>query len=866
MTFLNATMLFGLTLVALPVLLHLLNRGRGHTVPWGAMDFLLRSIALRKRRIRIEEALLLALRCLLLVLLVLAMARPFLPSRGNVSWLVLVLMFGTAAIFAGMAGALWDQRRARRILVSASILLLALAVTGTVMERWLQTRWWSFGGGERDLAILVDGSAAMALPYDDNHTLFEQAMTEARELADGIRPGDTVVVMIGASAPIPLIARPTSDRREIAAAFDGDHRHPPGGRFAVAETLNAAVTALAKGSNPHKTMILVGAGHRAGLIPEQSAQWDFLVNRMEALLPARPDLMYRRLQPQTGREIRNLAVSPPRLSRRLADTARPIRIETEIVNTGVAALSPGRVELTINDEKVDQRALAAEIPAGAAETIMFTHQFTQPGPHRVMVSLTAEDDIAADNTAVRIVHVEDRLPVLIVDGAPATRRLRSAASFVTIALDPAEDEHDGLLRRVWAFARGDSNEPEPVTSTERANLVQPDVRSITDLGAITDLRKYRAAILVNVPLLPDEFVFRLADAVRQGLGLWIVPGHLSRAEHFDQWRSAAGEPLWPAAPDDRVTLGRHPVGPQIRSFTHPAHRLPARDRHSDADALRVRAYWRLKPDVNDPNVRKAGILLNGDPFMLERSFGKGSVMMSAFMLDRQDSNLPSLKAFVPLVHETLYYLVGATMPDDNTQPGREFTTTVAFDPRQPADAGAQNGHRSEPLTVPVVAPSGRELSGRIVPVTDGLRVVCADTVEPGLYRLELPPELAERSVSNRLAGMSLSFAVLSDPYAAVIEPLTESDERRLNEYLTFFVADSADHLSMVLAEEVPGNALWPWFMVAALTVFLGEIAVSRLITLSRQTDAAAPVAFDAGSSDASEFKSKVAQWFPNRPT
>ena len=116
MTFLNATMLFGLGLLALPVLLHLLNRGRSHTVPWGAMDFLLRSIALRNRRIRFEEALLLAMRCLLLTLLVLAMARPFLPSHANVAWFVVLLMFTIGAVCAGVAGAVWDHRRARRIL------------------------------------------------------------------------------------------------------------------------------------------------------------------------------------------------------------------------------------------------------------------------------------------------------------------------------------------------------------------------------------------------------------------------------------------------------------------------------------------------------------------------------------------------------------------------------------------------------------------------------------------------------------------------------------------------------------------------------------------------------------------------------
>ena len=39
----------------------------------------------------------------------------------------------------------------------------------------------------RDLAIIVDGSTAMALPYDDDRTYFDQAMEEAKGLADGLR-------------------------------------------------------------------------------------------------------------------------------------------------------------------------------------------------------------------------------------------------------------------------------------------------------------------------------------------------------------------------------------------------------------------------------------------------------------------------------------------------------------------------------------------------------------------------------------------------------------------------------------------------------------------------------------------------------
>ena len=47
MTFLNYIMLIGLAAVAIPILIHLLNRHKAKLVEWGAMRFLLASLASR---------------------------------------------------------------------------------------------------------------------------------------------------------------------------------------------------------------------------------------------------------------------------------------------------------------------------------------------------------------------------------------------------------------------------------------------------------------------------------------------------------------------------------------------------------------------------------------------------------------------------------------------------------------------------------------------------------------------------------------------------------------------------------------------------------------------------------------------------
>src|SRR3954466_10679430 len=77
--FYSPWMLLGLAVLAIPPIIHLLNRRRYDVVDWGAMQFL-QSSEVTRRRILIEEVLLMMLRMGLLALLVLALAGPFLPS------------------------------------------------------------------------------------------------------------------------------------------------------------------------------------------------------------------------------------------------------------------------------------------------------------------------------------------------------------------------------------------------------------------------------------------------------------------------------------------------------------------------------------------------------------------------------------------------------------------------------------------------------------------------------------------------------------------------------------------------------------------------------------------------------------------
>src|SRR6267378_6526124 len=75
-TFLNPAYFFaGLALISLPIIIHLINRMRFKRIRWAAMEFLLKSQKRNRRRLIIEQLILLALRILLVLLAGLLLAR-----------------------------------------------------------------------------------------------------------------------------------------------------------------------------------------------------------------------------------------------------------------------------------------------------------------------------------------------------------------------------------------------------------------------------------------------------------------------------------------------------------------------------------------------------------------------------------------------------------------------------------------------------------------------------------------------------------------------------------------------------------------------------------------------------------------------
>src|SRR6516165_11244773 len=86
-TFLTPLLAWGMLLGVIPIIIHLLNRRRFRWVEWAPMRYLKLTIQRNRRRIELEQLLLLLLRIALPVVLFFYLARPVVNPTGLEQWL-----------------------------------------------------------------------------------------------------------------------------------------------------------------------------------------------------------------------------------------------------------------------------------------------------------------------------------------------------------------------------------------------------------------------------------------------------------------------------------------------------------------------------------------------------------------------------------------------------------------------------------------------------------------------------------------------------------------------------------------------------------------------------------------------------------
>jgi hypothetical protein len=680
--FLVPAMLIGMALLAIPPIIHLLNRRRYQVVDWGAMQFLQLSEVTR-RRLMIEELLLMAIRMGLLAVLVLALASPFRDVRG--------------------AGAFGSRPN-------------------------------------RDVVILFDGSYSMG-STGDGPTPHEAAQEWARAFLDDLAAGDGVAVFQAKQQVVPVVAELSHDlervRRRVADL------PPPAGGCDWKPALQAAHAVLAKSQRAEREIILLSDGQHFGWADKDSLfRWELLADELglhkpEAPgAPPRPRVWVVNLAADRKAEAPNWSLAPLRSTRPVVPVDREITLKSDLVLHGQSAYTPPhRLRLEIDGKPVRElKAPArAELQKGQVP-FSFTHRFTTPGSHLVTVLLepdppperrppgyAVKDRVPGDNRQDFSVEVIPSVPVLLVDGDPSPAPRFRGSDFLRDALSPARDR----------------------TPSVRTKVVSVSDFDPALLGGEVHAGKPRVLILANVARLNKAQQEAVDQFLADGGGVLVALGDRVEADAYNQDLYRGGEGWLPARLDGMEgdeAQRQNAVRPAPGSTNHPALELfrgtPA---GGLADAVFPR-WWKL----TTPGKHAAGVPVAAlrsataeYPFLVERAYRAGRVLLCSVPLDNSwGTNLPDLLAFVPLAHELVYYLAGARSAEFNLQPGQPLRYRLETDANLEGFTLQPPVGEEKPLSTVPDNPSA--YPAQLVRQLRGALLVYEGTRETGTYRLKTP--------------------------------------------------------------------------------------------------------------------------------
>jgi hypothetical protein len=365
----------GLGLVALPILIHILNRRRFKVVNWAAMEFLLRAMRKNRRRLRFEQLLLLATRCLVLLLLGLALSRPLGCQDSSL---------------AALAG----QRSGLHVLV-------------------------------------IDNSYPMSYQADraDAVTQLDQAKIIAKALIRRLSSGGESVAVVTASRPArAVIATPAYDLKAAEAAVDRIEQSW-GGTDEAGALILARDIGRADASQLNKTLYLIDDSRHVAW----QADPDAIRQAGRDLANIFKTGIFHFNLGKSGEW--NQAVVSLRPAQSLVTTRFPADFVADVRGFGVCPTDP-RLRWKVDDDVVGPAGITVKANESATNLTM-TATGLSGGIHVISALLAGDDRLPADNARYAVVEAVNQLKVLIVEGERGVGGLGSSGAFLDTALNPA---------------------------------------------------------------------------------------------------------------------------------------------------------------------------------------------------------------------------------------------------------------------------------------------------------------------------------------------------------------------------------------------------------------------------------------------
>ncbi len=423
----NAAMLLGLLGVAIPVVIHWLNRRRDPVIEWGAMQFL-ELDPWSRRRLNLADLALLLARMAVLAAVAFAMARPFLmPSSDAMSM----------STPLGMSGG---------------------------------------GSGPRDVVIVVDGSASMGRRLPGGRTPHGEAKAWATAFVARLGAADAVAVIDARDRSRAAVEPASMDRSRVIDAIKS--LPEPSGAGDLPGAIGEAFRLLEGARNPGEIVVL-GDGQRFAWKPGDASRWGLLRELWARPWASgvRPRLWVLDLGGGAPKGA-NGSVGPIELSRSVLAPGVPVEVSATVSNGGPGTLSRA-VELYVDGSPgpAGPQAVGPIAPGGRAR-VSFRARLERPGGHVLSLRLSESDDpLAADDRSDRAVEVGEPWPVLLVDGEPGdpSKPLSGEVDFLRAALAPRGDEAPALKVGVSTSPTVEEVKAARVVVLANADRLKPEI-------------------------------------------------------------------------------------------------------------------------------------------------------------------------------------------------------------------------------------------------------------------------------------------------------------------------------------------------------------------------------------------------------
>lgn len=668
----------------------------------------------------------------------------------------------------------------------AAILALILALAQPMLRSSM------FGSSvDREVVLLLDNSLSMARTVE-NVAAGDLLTEKALEIVADLSSGDTVQVMLASGGGQWLTAEgipaDSVGKRQLTNLIEDIQ--PTLGSAKLLDCLQNIVNSEPQNSPSSRQVYVLSDSQSLSWQLDATGAWQQLGSaREKSAIPTAIEIVDCQLEVEA---VNNLAVMKLEASRQLVRPDERVEFVARITNLGDNSADKTIVEWLLDDEVFETSDLRS-LAAGESTQVTASLKHEDTGNFAVSARLQAEDQIELDGQSSVVIEVSDQLPILVVHDLEADNARKTADQLFTAALG-----YEGEKANEWHA------------------VYQPKLVSVDELDEIA-LPKYRAVVMLSLTQLTDKTHERLQDFVRAGGGLWVALGDLVNREAFNRFWYDDGGGLSPISLETLVSVqdtNTPPGAIHPPERDHPATMQLANTTQLDIDQVRLTDYWQLVHQGEDD--REAWVLLesgDGSPLVVENFVGEGRVLVQAFPLGLEWTNLPQLKSYVVMIHDWLDYLTAPAMARYNLEPGQAIAAPL------PADADATSAKLVTPAGEEVtLATSGSEESGL---------VRYSQTQLPGLYRLNF--DAAGKAIS-------LPFYVSRDANESQLGSLATEEQTKLTELAGLqFDGQETEVTSAVTNIEPRPKAepIWGALLLALLGLLVGEQLLSNWLARQR---------------------------------